>query len=220
MVVLAVISVSILKAPLRRFVDRALAQHADDSFSFAAHTIFETWWIARKIDKTYAAIGLQARTDALEHSRRALLTHAGLGPDSALAEAISVRSKADHDLRSLEDLARLFTSALTVLQQAKSELHQVEELQAAIAQIDHRLQSSDLADALKTARWPDAHGLLEKISFDLGRVLDLGKQTAAMPEFGPGCVPCLERGRRNTARAHQGGRERLPASVASGFGAR
>ncbi len=181
-IVLTISIVWILKRPFRRFVDRQLAQHADDRFSFAAQTIFETWWISRQIEKTYARIGLQARSDALEHSRRALLTYGWLGRDSALAEVIGVKNKADHDFHSLESLARLFTSALTVLEQAKPDLHEMEELQGAIAEIEQRLRSRELADALEEARWLDAHTLLEKIGSDLGRVVDLGKYNAAMPE--------------------------------------
>ena len=72
MIVLTVALVWILKRPFHRFLDRQLAQHADHRFAFAAQPLFETWWISRQIDRTYARIGLQARSDALEQSRRAL----------------------------------------------------------------------------------------------------------------------------------------------------
>jgi hypothetical protein len=181
-VVLTVVLVWILKRPFRRFVDRQFAQHADDRFAFAAQPIFETWWNSRQIDKVYGRIGLEARSDALEHSKRALLTYAKVGQDAALAEVIGVKNKAEHDLRNLEALARLYTSALTVLEQAKPDLQRVEELRAAVADIEQRLRSRELADALEEARWPDAHTSLEKISADLGRVVDLGKYNAEMPE--------------------------------------
>ena len=183
LIVLTITIVWILKRPFRRFVDHQLAQYADDRFSFAAQTIFETWWISRQIERTYARIGLQARTDVLAQSRRALLTYARLGRDSALAEVIGVKNKADHDFHSLESLARLFMSALTVLEQAKPDLHEMEELQGAIAEIEQRLRSRELADTLEEARWLDAHALLEKIGSDLGRVVDLGKYNAEMPEL-------------------------------------
>jgi hypothetical protein len=181
-IVLAIALVWILKRPFRRFIDRQLAQHADERFAFAAQPIFETWWNSRQIDKTYARIGLEARSGTLERSRRALLTYAKLGQDAALAEVIGVKNKAEHDLRNLEALARLYTSALTVLEQARPDLQQVEELRIAITDIEQRLRSRELADALEQARWPDAHTLLEKIGTDLGRVADLGKANAEMPE--------------------------------------
>jgi len=146
-VVLTVVLVWILKRPFRRFVDRQFAQHADDRFAFAAQPIFETWWNSRQIDKVYGRIGLEARSDALEHSKRALLTYAKVGQDAALAEVIGVKNKAEHDLRNLEALARLYTSALTVLAQAKPDLQRVEELRAAVADIEQRLRSRELADA-------------------------------------------------------------------------
>lgn len=181
-IVLAITLVWILKRPFRRFIDRQLAQHADDRFAFAAQPIFETWWLSGQIDKTYARIGLHAQSDALERSRRALLTYARLGQDSALAEVIGIKNRAEYDLRNLETLVRLYMSALTVLQQAKPDLQQVEELQGAIAEIEQRLCSRELADALEEARWPDAHTLLDKIGSDLGRMVDLGKYNAEMPE--------------------------------------
>lgn len=182
MIVLAIALVWILKRPFHRFLDRQLAQHADDRFAFAAQPLFETWWISRQIDRSYARIGLQARSDALEQSRRALLTYARLGHDSALAEVIGVKNRAEHDLRNLKTLARLYTSALTVMQQAKPDVEQVGELQTAITDIEQRLRSQELADAMEQARWLDAHTLLEKIGSDLGRVVDLGKYSPAMPE--------------------------------------
>lgn len=181
-IVLTVALVWILKRPFRRFVGRQLAQHADDRFAFAAQPIFETWWNSRQIDKTYARIGLEARSDALERGRRALLTYGKLGQDAALAEVIGIKNKAELDLRNLEMLARLYTSASTVLQQAKPDLQRVDDLQGAIADIEQRLRSRELAGALEEARWPDAHALLEKVSADLGRVVDLGKYNAEMPE--------------------------------------
>jgi hypothetical protein len=180
--VLTILGAWLFRNRLRRLVNRALAAHASEQFSFAEQTVFETWWTTRQIDKTYARIGLPARSHALEDSRRALLTHARLGRDSALAEAIGIKHKADQDLRSLEDLGRLLTSAYTVVQQAKSDLRDVEELQETIAQIEQRLKSAELADALENARWPDAHALLEKIGYDLGKLLDLRKRDAVMPE--------------------------------------
>ena len=181
-IALTIALVWILKRPFRRFVDRQLAQRADHEFAFAAQPIFETWWISRQIDKTYARIGLQARSDALERGRQALLTYAKLGQDSALAEVIGIKNRTEHDLRNLETLAWQHTSALTVLQQAKPDLQQVEELQGSIAEIEQRLRSPELAAALAEARWPDAHTLLEKISSDLGRLVDLGKYNSEMPE--------------------------------------
>lgn len=180
--VLMVLGVWLFRNQLRRLVDRGLGAHASAQFSFADQTVFETWWTARHIDRIYARLGLQAHSRALEDTRRAVLAHARLGHDSALAEAIGIKHKADRDFRSLEDLARLLTSARTVFQQAKSDLRDVEELQGTIAQIEHRLSSAELADALENARWPEAHALLEKIGSDLGKLLDLGKRDAVMPE--------------------------------------
>jgi hypothetical protein len=181
-VVLTIALVWILKRPFRHFVDRQLEQHADERFSFAAQTLFATAWTCRQIDKTYARIDLRAQSDALEQSRWALLKYTRLGFDSALAEVIGIKNKADHDLRNLETLARLLTSAWTVLDQIKPELQEVAELQGAVVDIEKRLRSRELADALEDARWPDAHTLLEKIGSDLGRLADIGKHNDAMPE--------------------------------------
>ena len=178
---LLVVSVWLLKGPLRGFVDRELERQVNDRFSFASQTIFETWRIARQIDNTYAAIGLEARTDALDDSRRALLAHIRLGRDAALAEVIGLKNKAEHDCRRLEDLAQALTSALTVLGQVKSDLRQADEVHETVEQIEHRIRSRQLAEALEDARWPDAHNLLESIGFDLRRVLDFGR-FAAMPK--------------------------------------
>lgn len=180
-IVLTVLTAWLFKSRLRRLVSRELEARANQAFSFADQTLFETWWTAQQIDRTYAAIGLQARSNALDDSRRALLAHARLGRDSALAEAIGIKHKAEQDLRTLEDLARLLTSALTVLVQAKSEVVDGEGLQEAVAQIDDRIKSPDLTDALENGRWLDARELLDKIGSDLGKVLDLCRDEA-MPE--------------------------------------
>src|SRR5262245_569376 len=181
-IVLPIALLWILKRPFRRFLDQQLAQHATDRFAFAAQPLFQTWWLSRQIDRTYARIGLRAPSDALEWRRWSLLTYAKLGHDSAFAEVIGVKNRAEHDLCTLETLARLYTSTLTVLQQAKPDVEQVGELQAALTDIEQRLRSRELADALEQPRWLDAHTLLEKIGSDLGRAVDLGKYNSAMPE--------------------------------------
>jgi hypothetical protein len=180
-IVLTVLTAWLFKSRLRRLVGRELEARANQAFSFADQTLFEIWWTARQIDGTYASLGLQARSDAFDDGRRALLAHARLGRDSALAEAIGIKHKAEQDLRSLDDLARLLTTALTVLAQAKSEVGDVEGLQEAVAQIEDRIKSPDLPGALVDGRWVDARGLLDKVSSDLRKVLDLCRDEA-MPE--------------------------------------
>jgi hypothetical protein len=180
-IVLTVLTAWLFKNRLRRLVDRELDARANQVFSFADQTLFETWWTARQIDRTFASLGLEARSDALDDGRRAVLAHARLGRDSALAEAIGIKHKAEQDLRSLDDLARLLATALTVLAQAKSDVGDVEGLREAVAQIEDRIKSPDLAGALADGRWVDARGLLDKISSDLGKVLDLCRDEA-MPE--------------------------------------
>jgi hypothetical protein len=180
-IVLTVLTAWLFKSRLRRLVGREFEARANQAFSFADQTLFETWWTAQQIDRIYALLGLQAKSNALDDGQRALLAHARLGRDSALAEAIGIKHKADQDLRSLEDLGHLLTSALTALAQAKFEVGDVEALQGAVEQIEQRLNAPDLADALADGRWVDARGLLDKISSDLRKVLDLCRDEA-IPE--------------------------------------
>ena len=111
-------------------------------------------------------------------------------------------------------------SALTVLEQAKPDLHDMEELQGAIAEIEQRLRSRELADTLEEARWLDAHALLEKIGSDLGRVVDLGKYNAEMPESVQDACRVLNVGDETPIDNIKAVVNAFPAGVASGLGAR
>lgn len=171
----------LLRSPLRRLTNRALGRHANNKFLFAAQTIADTREIARQIDQAYASIGLQARTNAIALCREALVEHAWVGRDSAMARLIGIKIEADYDLRRLQYLARLLTNAWSALAQAKSDLNVSDGLKEAMAQIERRIRSRDLADALQNARWADAHELLKMIGADLDRVLEVGIRDAAMP---------------------------------------
>ena len=146
--------------------------------------------------------------------------HARLGHDAALAEVIGIKNKADHDLRSLEYLARLFTNALALLEQVKSNLRELEELHVAIAQIDHRLRSRDLLDALEDARWQDAHDLLENIDSELRQMLDFGRHDTEIPRSLQDAYRILNVGDGTPLEQYQGRRECLPARMAYRPGAR
>src|SRR5262249_35619720 len=172
----------LLKGPLHRLTERALERHATDKFSFAARTVAETREIVRQIEEAYASIGLQARTNTIDRCREALVERTWVGHDSALAQLIGIKIEADYDLRRLQYLARLITNAWSALDRAQFDLNGNEALKEALAQIDCRLRSQDLTDALRNARWSDAHALLTKIGADLDRVLEVGTRDAAMPE--------------------------------------
>jgi hypothetical protein len=169
----------LLYNPLGRLTGRMLTQRANDEFAFATQAILEIRDIVRQIDKSYALMGLQARTNYLEDCRAVLLVHASLERDSALAEVVAVKLKCEYDLRCLQYLANLFENARAALEQARVALQGMETPQEAIEQIDNLLHSRDLTNALEDGRWSDARGLLEKSGSDLARILDRG---AAMPE--------------------------------------
>ena len=77
----------ICKGPLCRSVERALGRHANEKLSFAAPSLHEIGAVGRDIDEAYAAMGLRSRFDIVRLGREALLAHAWLGRDSALAES-------------------------------------------------------------------------------------------------------------------------------------
>jgi hypothetical protein len=172
----------ICKGPLCRFVERALARHANEKLSFAAQTMHEIGEVGREIHDAYASMGLRSRVDIVGLGREALLAHAWLGRDSALAEVIRIRTRADHDLRNVEYLARLFADARIALKRARIAFQDLGAPPDALDQLDDRMRARPLADALEEARWPQAHELLEAIQADLGKLLDLGTRERAMPE--------------------------------------
>jgi hypothetical protein len=163
-------------------VDRALGQRANDKLLFAAQAIYGIGEVGRQINDAYASMGLRSRVDVLRLGREALLAHAWLGRDAALTEVIRIRIKADHDLRNVQYLARLFADARIALTRARIGFQELGAPPDALEQLDDRMRSRPLADALEEARWPEAHDLLEKIQADLGKLLDMGTGERAMPE--------------------------------------
>jgi hypothetical protein len=172
----------ICKGPLCRSVERALGRHANAKLSFAAQTMHEIGQAGREIDEAYASMGLRSRVDIVGLGREALLAHAWLGRDSALAEVIRIRTRADHDLRNLQYLARLAADVRIALKRATIAFRDLDTAQDALADIDQRIRSRHLTDALEEARWSDALDQLEKIQADLGRMLDIGTRDSRMPE--------------------------------------
>jgi hypothetical protein len=170
------------KGLLRRHVERALGQHANDKLLFAAQAIYEIGEVGRQINDSYASMGLRSRDDVLRLGREALLTHAWLGRDAALTEVIRIRIKADHDLRSVQHLARLFADVRIALKRARIAFQELGAPPDVLEQLDDCMRSRPLADALEEARWSEAHDLIEKIQADLGKLLDLGTRERAMPE--------------------------------------
>jgi hypothetical protein len=174
----------ICKAPLCRSVERALGRHANAKLSFAAQTMYEIGQAGREIDEAYASMGLRSRVDIAGLGRDALLSHAWLGRDSALAEVIRIRTRADHNLRNIQYLARLSADARIALKRARIAFQDLGAPADALDQLDDRMRARPLADALEEAHWPQAHELLEAIQVDLGKLLDFGMGTRerAMPE--------------------------------------
>ena len=164
----------ICKGPLCRSVERALGRHANVKLSFAAQTMHEIGQAGRTIDEAYASMGLRSRVDIVGLGREALLAHAWLGRDSALAEVIRIRTRADHDLRNIQYLARLSADARIALKRARIAFQDLGAPPDALDQLDDRMRARPLADALEEARWPQAHELLEAIQADLGKLLDFG----------------------------------------------
>jgi len=164
----------ICKGPLCRSVERALGRHANAKLSFAAQTMHEIGQAGRTIDEAYASMGLRSRLDIVGLGREALLAHAWLGRDSALAEVIRIRTRADHDLRNIQYLARLSADARIALKRARIAFQDLGAPPDALDQLDDRMRARPLADALEEARWPQAHELLEAIQADLGKLLDFG----------------------------------------------
>lgn len=172
----------IFKNLFRRHVERALGQHANDKLLFAAQAIYGIGEVGRQINEAYASMGLRPRVDVVGLGREALLAHAWLGRDAALAEVIRIRIKADHDLRSVQYLAHLFADARIALTRARIAFQELAAPPDALEQIDDRMRSRPLADALEEARWSEANDLLETIHADLGKLLDMGTGERAMPE--------------------------------------
>ena len=175
----------IFRSQLYRHIERALAQHANDKLSFAAQTIYEIGEAGRQINDAYASMGLRSRVDVVRLGHEALLAHGWLGRDAALAEVIRIRIKAEHDLRSVQYLARLFADVRIALKRARITFAELGAPPDALEQLDERMRARPLADALEEARWLEAGDLLEKIQADLGK-LDIGSDTGAraraMPE--------------------------------------
>src|SRR5262245_1258981 len=172
----------ISKGVFSRHVERALGQHANDKLLFAAQAIYGIGEASRQINDAYASMGLRSRVDVVRLGREALLAHAWLGPDSALTEVIRIRIKADHDLRSVQHLAHLFADARIALKRARIAFQELGISPDALEQLDDRMRSRPLADALEEVRWSQAHDLLEKIQADIGKLLDMGTRERAMPE--------------------------------------
>ena len=180
----------ICKGPLCRYIERALGRHAHAKLSFAAQTMHEIGQAGRAIDEAYTSMGLRSRVDIVGLGRKALLAHAWLGRDSALAEVIRIRTRADHDLRNIQYLARLSADARIALKRARIAFQDLGAPPHALDQLDDRMRARPLADALEEARWPQAHELLEAIQADLGKLLDFGRNLGldldtrerAMPE--------------------------------------
>jgi hypothetical protein len=176
----------ICKGPLCRSIERALGRHANEKLSFAAQSMHEIGEVGREIDEAYASMGLRSRVDIVRLGREALLAHAWLGRDSALAEVIRIRTRADHDLRNIQYLARLSADARIAHKRARIAFQELNAPPDALDQLDDRMHARPLADALEEARWPQAHELLEAIQADLGKLLDigmdLGTRERAMPE--------------------------------------
>ena len=177
-----VVTVTIFRGFLCRHVERLLGQGANDRLLFAAQTIYEIGEVDRQINDAYASMGLRSRVDVVSLGREALLAHAGVGPDCALTEVIRIRIKADHDLRSVQYLARLFADARIALKRARIAFQELGISPDALEQLDDRMRARPLADALEEARWSQAQDLLEKIHVDLGKLLDMGTRERAMPE--------------------------------------
>lgn len=176
------VAARLAQAPLCRLIDRTLELRANDKFAFAAQTIIEICEIARQIEDVYASMGLQARSNVLELCRQAVLEHAWSGRDSAKAELIGIKIRSEHDLRSVRYLSALLTNARTTLEQAKVAPFGTGAPQGAIEQIEARICSRDLADALENARWPDAHDLLKRIGSDLAQLSDVAASHCAIPQ--------------------------------------
>jgi hypothetical protein len=176
----------ICKGPLCRSIERALGRHANEKLSFAAQSMHEIGEVGREIDEAYASMGLRSRVDIVSLGREALLAHAWLGRDSALAEVIRIRTRADHDLRNIQYLARLSADARIAHKRARIAFQELNAPPDALDHLDDRMRARPLADALEEARWPQAHELLEAIQADLGKLLDigmdLGTRERAMPE--------------------------------------
>jgi len=172
----------ICKGLLFRHIERALGQHANDKLLFAAQTIHEIADVGRQIDDAYVSMGLRSRVNVVGLGREALLAHAWLGRDPALTEVIRIRIKADHDLRNVQYLARLFADGRIALKRARIAFQSLGAPPDALEQLDDRMRSRPLADALEDARWPEAHELIEGIQADLGKLLDMGTRDTAMPE--------------------------------------
>jgi hypothetical protein len=174
------------RGPLCRAIERALSRRANEKLSFAAQSMHEIGEVGREIDEAYASIGLRSRVDIVRLGREALLARAWLGRDSALAEVIRIRTRADHDLRNIQYLARLFADARIALKRARIAFQELGAPPDALDQLDDRMRARPLADVLEEARWPQAHELLEAIQADLGKLLDfgmdLGTRERALPE--------------------------------------
>jgi hypothetical protein len=172
----------LLRRPLRRHVQRALEECANDKLLFATQTIHQIGEAGRQIDEAYGSMGLRARVDVANEGREALLAHAWVGRDAALTEVIRIRIKADHDLRNLQHLVHLAADVRIALRRATIAFRDVDTAQDALARIEERMRSRDLTDALEEGRWPDALELIEKIRADVTRMLGIGATNNEMPE--------------------------------------
>ena len=177
-----VVTARMFRPALCRHVERVLGQRANDRLLFAAQTIYEIGELDRQINDAYASMGLRSRVDVVSLGRQALFAHAWLGPDSALTEIIRIRIRAEHDLRSVQYLARLFADARIALKRARIAFQELGAPPDTLEQLDDRMRSRSLADALEEARWSQAQDLLATIHGDLGKLLDMGTRERAMPE--------------------------------------
>src|SRR5262245_56593441 len=126
----------ISKGVFSRHVERALGQHANDKLLFAAQAIYGIGEVGRQINDAYASMGLRSRVDVLRLGREALFAHAWLGRDAALTEVIRIRIKADHDLRNVQYLARLFADARIALTRARIAFQELGAPPDALEQLD------------------------------------------------------------------------------------
>lgn len=178
----ALIIPSIFKRPFRRMTDRALQRHANSAFWFAADAIVDICEISQHSDMIYESIGLTPRINAEDLCVQALFKHVRSGHDVARAQVIEIRDRADSDLRNLQYFARMLSNMRVAIENAKLDPSLSGDSRVALAQIDNEIHSRDLMEALEDAQWSYADKLLEAISFDLGRVLDLAGRADPVPK--------------------------------------
>jgi hypothetical protein len=168
------------QTPLRRIIDRALQQYANERFAFATEPMLEIQEIARQIDSAYASMRLPTRTNILELGRRVVLEDVSLEPASVIAELIAIKQKSEHDLRYVRCLANLSAKVHKKLEQVEVNFGST-VLRGSIGKIDKLDYLLGFASALKDERWRDAYELLQRLDTRVDRLLQTSKD-ATMPE--------------------------------------